>query len=305
MSTVATLPADCANCGAPLGGPYCQTCGQKAAGPNVSLHDFFHEAFHEFAHVDGKIVQTLRLLLTRPGELTCDFLAGRRQRYVSPLRLYLTCSLIFFALAAEAPRSGKAFLTVTKVDGEEHLDPARVQELRAEATARANELLLHNLPRVMFVLMPAFGLLTWLFYRKAQPFYAAHLYYSVHFHAFVFLVLTTAIGLRPVVGTIVANTVPMAAIGFFHFKGLRRVFGGSVPAMLWKGILIWAVYVVMIGGSILAVGLWSVRASKPEAERLHADTVTAIGSVAAPNHLTCSDTRSTRIVSTPAFGNTS
>ena len=64
MSTVATLPAACANCGAPLSGPFCHACGQKVASPNVSLHDFFHEAFHELAHLDGKILQTVRVLLT-------------------------------------------------------------------------------------------------------------------------------------------------------------------------------------------------------------------------------------------------
>jgi hypothetical protein len=31
----------CGNCGEPLGGAFCQTCGQKVAGPDVSLHDFF------------------------------------------------------------------------------------------------------------------------------------------------------------------------------------------------------------------------------------------------------------------------
>jgi uncharacterized protein DUF3667 len=70
----------CGNCGAELGGAFCQACGQKATGPDVRLHDFFHEAFHEFAHVDGKIVQTLRLLLTKPGLLTKEFLSGRRAR---------------------------------------------------------------------------------------------------------------------------------------------------------------------------------------------------------------------------------
>src|ERR1051325_10982684 len=172
MSTVATLPADCANCGAPLNGRFCQTCGQKAASPNVSLHDVYHEAFHEFAHVDGKIVQTLRLLLTKPGQLTREFLEGRRQRYVSPLRLYLTCSLIFWALAAVAPKADRPVFTVTGgIEGEEHMDPERVQRLHEEATVRGNEALVHNLPKVMFVLMPVFGLLTWVFYRKAQPFY--------------------------------------------------------------------------------------------------------------------------------------
>src|ERR1700681_3790384 len=68
----------CGNCGVPLGGDFCHACGQRALGPDVSLHDFFHEAFEEFAHVDGKIVQTLRLLLTKPGMLTREFLDGRR-----------------------------------------------------------------------------------------------------------------------------------------------------------------------------------------------------------------------------------
>src|SRR5580765_6839550 len=132
MSTAVAPPADCANCGAPRAGPFCHTCGQKAASRNISLHDFFHEAFHEFAHVDNKILRTLRLLLTKPGDLTREFLSGRRQRYVPPLRLYLTCSLIFFALAAVAPASGRGrpFFTVTRLKGEAGLAPGGVEGLR-------------------------------------------------------------------------------------------------------------------------------------------------------------------------------
>jgi hypothetical protein len=51
----AVVETMCGNCGTDLAGAFCQTCGQKATGLDVSLHDFFHEAFHEFAHVDGKI----------------------------------------------------------------------------------------------------------------------------------------------------------------------------------------------------------------------------------------------------------
>jgi len=257
MSTVAALPVDCANCGAPLNGPYCQACGQKAASPNVSLHEFFDEAFHEFAHVDGKIVQTLRLLLTRPGRLTREFLDGRRQRYVSPLRLYLTCSLIFFALAAVAPKGDRPFFTVSRAKGEAGLDPERVRELRREATEKANDAIVHNLPRVMFVLMPVFGLLTWLFYRRQQPFYAAHLYYSIHFHSYVFLLLTAAIGLRPLLGSQVGISLPMTLIAVWHFASLPRVFGGSIWSTTWKGGLIWLVYFVLVAGTILTIGLWS------------------------------------------------
>jgi hypothetical protein len=260
MSTVAAPPADCANCGAALSGRFCSACGQKASSPNVNLHDFFHEAFHEFSHVDGKIIRTVRLLLTRPGELTREFLMGRRERYVSPLRLYLTCSLIFFALAAVAPKADHPVFTVTGgLKGEATMSPERARELHEEATARGNEALIHQLPKVMFVLMPVFGLLTWVFYRKAQPFYAAHLYYSIHYHAYTFLVLTAAIALRPILGAIAGTALPMTIIGTWHFKSLRRVFGGSGWSLFWKGSLIWWPYFAMVFGAIVGVAFWSIR----------------------------------------------
>jgi hypothetical protein len=36
------------------------------------------------------------MLVARPGRLTAEFLAGRRARYLRPLRLYLTMSVVFF-----------------------------------------------------------------------------------------------------------------------------------------------------------------------------------------------------------------
>src|SRR5258708_12402152 len=83
MTTAMTTALACANCGASLGGAYCHVCGQKAVSSDVSLHDFAHEAMHEFGHLDGKIVRTLRLLVAKPGMLTREFLDGRRSRYIS------------------------------------------------------------------------------------------------------------------------------------------------------------------------------------------------------------------------------
>jgi hypothetical protein len=45
----------------------------------------------------------VRALVRRPGQLTLEFLEGRRARYISPLRLYLMCSLVYFVVAAAAP----------------------------------------------------------------------------------------------------------------------------------------------------------------------------------------------------------
>jgi hypothetical protein len=60
----------CLNCGTPLEGRYCHACGQKAVSLHLGVHDFVHEATHEFLHLDGKIRSTVKFLLTRPGQLT-------------------------------------------------------------------------------------------------------------------------------------------------------------------------------------------------------------------------------------------
>jgi len=99
MSSVAMDLTECLNCRASLNGPYCAMCGQKVTAPRPTVHEFVHDAFHEFLHFDGKILQSVRLLFTRPGLLTSEYVEGRRVRYISPLRLYLIFSVAYFAAA--------------------------------------------------------------------------------------------------------------------------------------------------------------------------------------------------------------
>ncbi|HEX9085378.1 MAG TPA: DUF3667 domain-containing protein [Gemmatimonadaceae bacterium] len=93
----------CLNCGASLTGPFCPECGQRDIPPYPSLRELFMDAVSEFSGWDGRVASTLQALARRPGLLTHEFLEGRRARYISPLRLYLTASLVYFVLAASAP----------------------------------------------------------------------------------------------------------------------------------------------------------------------------------------------------------
>ena len=269
MTTTTSTALACADCGASLSGAYCHVCGQKTASPDVSLHDFFHEAIEEFGHLDGKIIRTLRLLVAKPGALTSEFLEGRRSRYISPLRVYLTCSALFFALAALAPNPSLSFFRVKykASPGDAPLDAAAVQRYEQESTSRASRAVVHDFPRAMFALMPVYGLLTWVLYRKSRPFYAAHLYYSIHFHAFAFLALTLEVSLILATGRRIPGIpwlAPVAAL-VWHFVGLRRVFGGSRLATAWKGTLLWLVYVLLILSTIVLVGIRSLRGTAPGA----------------------------------------
>src|SRR5437868_5133153 len=102
---VAGHSAACLNCGAPLSGPFCASCGQRDRPPYPSVRELAVDAVSEFSGWDGRLATTLRALIRHPGILTHEFLEGRRARYISPLRLYLTASLVYFLIAAAAPNS--------------------------------------------------------------------------------------------------------------------------------------------------------------------------------------------------------
>ncbi|MDT0632170.1 DUF3667 domain-containing protein [Rubrivirga sp. S365] len=90
----------CANCGTPLAGRYCSECGQRNEPLRLPVHRFVAQSFTEFFGLDGRVWATLGVLLFKPGKLTAEFLAGRRQRYLRPLRVYLSATLVFFVLLA-------------------------------------------------------------------------------------------------------------------------------------------------------------------------------------------------------------
>lgn len=265
MSEASAEPATCLNCGAPLAGPYCHACGQKAASLHVALHDFVHDATHEFLHLDGKIVRSVKLLLTKPGLLTKEFLAGRRAQYITPLRLYLTFSVLFFALAAIIPDATKGAFKVGRTTrpsvSASVRNPLEEQAAKAEREPdKLGDAVMHNVPRAMFLLMPLFALLTWAFYRRAQPYYVPHLYYSVHFHAFVFFILCVYVllalagGPGKIAGALLFwTTVP------YHFIALRRVFGGTRGVTIGKGLAIGFLYWIAIIAALLALTLSALR----------------------------------------------
>jgi hypothetical protein len=111
----------CLNCDAPLTGPFCAACGQRDIPPYPSVRELAADAVSELSGWDGRLATTIRALIRRPGKLTRDFLQGRRARSISPLRLYLTASLVYFVLAAAAPdvklQSGKKLFFGLYVSG--------------------------------------------------------------------------------------------------------------------------------------------------------------------------------------------
>src|SRR5256714_4173908 len=86
----------CENCGALLTGRWCSQCGQAAIDYRRSFRHVIVDVLDSFLNWDSKFFATIGWLIARPWHLTNQFLAGRRVRYVHPLRLYLLVSILFF-----------------------------------------------------------------------------------------------------------------------------------------------------------------------------------------------------------------
>ena len=93
----------CVSCDAPLSGPYCSRCGERALEPDALTlrHFVVHTVAHELLHVDGAFWRTLRLLFVRPGQLSLEYAAGRRRPYVNPFRLLLI-AIVAYALVSSS-----------------------------------------------------------------------------------------------------------------------------------------------------------------------------------------------------------
>jgi len=93
----------CEDCGAELHGRYCSACGQVAVDYHRSFRHVIADVAESFLNWDSKFLKTFGLLVLRPGWLTNQFVAGRRTRYLHPLRLYLLVSIVFFLCARLVP----------------------------------------------------------------------------------------------------------------------------------------------------------------------------------------------------------
>jgi len=88
----------CRDCGARADINFCPVCSQETRIEMPTVGHFVAEFAEQTLALQGQLWRTLYSLLFKPGQLTLDYVAGRRQRYVRPLRLYLAISISFFAV---------------------------------------------------------------------------------------------------------------------------------------------------------------------------------------------------------------
>jgi hypothetical protein len=260
----------CTNCGHDVVGVYCASCGEKQPHHHdLTVGHFAHELFHELAHVDSKVFRTLRDLVVRPGELTGAYFEGRKQRYIAPLRLFLTLFAIqFLAYSAYKPVAVYSLETMMKIDQSHKFENAlkRASVKRKIPFEQLVERIEHrwqkNMSLVSLFSILGIALMLKLLYARRRRFLAQHLIFAAHFMCFAYVMSLAQwpVHLLTGVGQSTANrilTVVMSLIAIFYlFLALRRVYGQGPGKRVVKATLVWgatfATTMVLMTASLLA-----------------------------------------------------
>ena len=88
----------CLNCGTETNGRYCPVCGQENIEPKQTVWHLLNHFFSDLTHFDGKFFITVKDLFAKPGFLSREYMAGRRVRYLDPIRMYIFTSAFFFLI---------------------------------------------------------------------------------------------------------------------------------------------------------------------------------------------------------------
>jgi Protein of unknown function (DUF3667) len=303
----------CLNCGTEVPERFCTHCGQENTVPHETFGHLVKHFVADVFHYDSQFLTTLKYLLFRPGFLSREYMAGKRARYVNPIKLYVFVSFVFFfgifalyhgdedkhqekghvlaetrkesrndslkalsgpaaikkVLEEDTSSVGKNVIefsdnvdrihTVEQFDslqlalpdslryhGAQRLAYRRlisIKERYGGDTKKAMiEMFTHNIPKLMFVLLPLFALfMRWIYDRK-KWLYADHAIFAIHLHSFAFI-----IGLLAFILTIVFHTDTFATIGWWLFfaylvLALRNNYKQSIGKSILKSVFLFLTY---------------------------------------------------------------
>jgi Protein of unknown function (DUF3667) len=280
-------PTDCLNCGHTLGSPrprFCPACGQETNIRPPRIGEFIQQFGGAYFATEGALWRTFKLLLFKPGELTRQYLAGRRKHFVLPLRLYLSVSvvvlLVMRLMAGNGMEAGFQFDVDPGKDGYNiidfgdgmqagmkdgqffcrgypawvckrlqrrlDVDPKGLQMQAAEMGERA----IGNVGLAMFFILPLFAAGLKLAYLNRGMRYTEHLVFTLHLHAFWFVALLFMLGDLPWL-----NLAAGLAIPLYTWLAMRRVYRDRWWTLLLRSGLLSLLYLLVMGLALIGVAI--------------------------------------------------
>jgi hypothetical protein len=135
-----------------------------------------------------------------------------------------------------------------------------------EIIQKFTETLTNNLPKVLFLYMPIFALVLWLFHDKKKWYYFDHGIFTLHYFSFLMLIILVLFfidKLQPLMATYSAlewvhfsvKYIGIAWILYYFFPAHRLYYGDKLLLSFLKSSLLFIINIVLI--SVLMVAYTS------------------------------------------------
>jgi hypothetical protein len=120
----------------------------------------------------------------------------------------------------------------------------------------------HNIPKMMFVLLPLFAVILRLAFWKNKKYYVEHLIYAIHLHCFIFLFYTIILLIQMLLPKTWSTLDEWLTTGlwiytiYYIYRSLRVVYQRTrwrtISKMFGMSIMYWVAFVICIFGLAMA-----------------------------------------------------
>jgi hypothetical protein len=255
--------SDCLNCGSIVTGNFCQNCGQENIEVKESFFQIVYHFIEDITHFDGKLIKTLKLLISKPGFLTEEYVAGKRATYIHPIRMYIFISAVFFLFIFSGEQKivdvntnqtksssivfgDSTYNTVAQYDSAQKKLPIQKRDKWLTAKLTKQQILInnkygndqnkilaalidnfkHNFSKILYLSLPIFAFFLWVLYKRNKSYYFAdHMIFSIHLYCAYFLIIFTYTILDLVVKFFTPST---GVLDFIFFVSLLFYFYKAV-----------------------------------------------------------------------------
>jgi len=189
----------CANCDRALDDRdrFCPNCGQEALADEARTFGYLLKAsLAEATSLDSRLWRSMLLLWFRPGRLSREYRLGHRQRYLSPISLFLIANVAFF-LAPSLTDFGITLIDQYRLQPYSPLIQGWIESVLSAGDRSFEEWSslyrqrVGELAKTMVILhVPLLAMVTMGLTADKRLFYADHIVMALHFFAFLMWYLT-------------------------------------------------------------------------------------------------------------------
>ncbi|NOX84404.1 MAG: DUF3667 domain-containing protein [Chlorobi bacterium] len=248
---------------------YCPYCGQKNSEPDLRFKHFFFDFLSGAFNLDSKFYQTFKILLLKPAKLSKEYLAGKRTKYLTPVRIYLIVSFVYFTLLSVLPSdfvksdegitpAPDSVSNIISFEFSPSSDTAKTDSVSTSAIrdnyiakkltkktglfrTKEGKKIFSSLFRKymsvgMFFLIPLTALIFYLMFRKGT-YYIQHLVFVLHLQSVMFILFIFFNLVKLLINNGFVSALNFLAFLFFLLIWIKKFYQKSWGKTVWKAIL--------------------------------------------------------------------